>query len=232
MYQMVIVRHGESEWNRSNRFTGWTDIDLSPTGLAEAHRAGAALQRQGWSFDLACTSMLKRAVRTLWAILDEMDLMWIPVRHSWRLNERHYGALQGLNKREVSERMGAENVRRIRRSYDLRPPALSPDDPRYPGRDPRYGDLTPEELPCAESLADTVARLLPYWQEEIAPAIRSGRKVIIVAHGNSLRGLEEYLDDLTPKEVVDLEIPTGIPIVYELNEQMKKIRHYYLETTS
>lgn len=228
MHKLVIVRHGESEWNLANRFTGWTDVDLSPTGLAEAKKAGAILKHHGFEFDVAYTSLLKRAIRTLWLILDGMDLMWISVHRSWRLNERHYGALQGLNKKEVADCLGEDKVRQIRRSYDLRPAALEKDDPRYPGNDPRYRNLSDSEIPCTESLKDTIERMLPYWHETIAPAIRSGKRVIVSAHGNSLRGLEEYLDGLSPEEVVNLEIPTGVPVVYELDDNLKKIRHYYL----
>jgi len=227
MYKIVLLRHGESDWNRENRFTGWTDVDLSEKGLAEATQAGELLKEAGFTFDVAYTSVLKRAIRTLWIVLDRMDLMWIPVHRSWRLNERHYGALQGLNKAETAEKFGEEQVKLWRRSYDVPPPALTADDPRYPGKDPRYADVGPIYLPLSECLKDTVARFLPYWFETIVPAVKTGRKVLIVAHGNSLRSLVKYLDDVSDEEIIGLNIPTGIPLVYELDEQMKHIRHYY-----
>jgi len=228
MYKIVLLRHGESDWNRENRFTGWTDVDLSEKGVAEATQAGVLLKEAGFTFDMAFTSVLKRAIRTLWLVLDGMDLMWIPVYRSWRLNERHYGALQGLNKAETAEKFGEEQVKLWRRSYDVPPPALAVDDPRYPGKDPRYADVGPLYLPLSECLKDTVARFLPYWFETIVPAIKSGHKVMIVAHGNSLRALVKYLDNVSDEEIIGLNIPTGIPLVYELDEQMKPIRHYYL----
>lgn len=228
MIKVVLLRHGESEWNKENRFTGWTDVDLSEKGVAEAIQAGRTLKGAGYTFDLAYTSVLKRAIRTLWLVLDEMDLMWIPVKNSWRLNERHYGALQGLNKAEMAARFGEEQVHIWRRSYDVRPPALEKSDERYPGHDPRYKDLSEDELPLTECLKDTVARFLPYWHEEIAPSIRSGKRVLIAAHGNSLRALVKYLDNVPDSEIVGLNIPTGIPLVYELDENLKPIQHYYL----
>jgi 2,3-bisphosphoglycerate-dependent phosphoglycerate mutase len=228
MHKVVLLRHGESDWNRENRFTGWTDIDLSDKGRAEARTAGELLRSLGYTFDRAFTSVLKRAIRTLWIVLDEMDLMWIPVERSWRLNERHYGALQGLDKGEMAARFGEAQVKIWRRSYDVRPPALDPTDPRVPGTDPRYRDLAPSEVPLAECLKDTVARFLPYWHGTIGPAIRSGERVIIAAHGNSLRALVKYLDDVSERDIVELNIPTGIPLVYELDADLKPIAHQYL----
>jgi 2,3-bisphosphoglycerate-dependent phosphoglycerate mutase len=228
MTQLVLLRHGESTWNEENRFTGWTDVDLSQKGLTEAKRAGQTLKAEGLTFDIAFTSVLKRAIRTLWIALDEMDLMWIPIENSWRLNERHYGALQGLNKAETATKYGEEQVLKWRRSYDVQPPALTEDDPRYPGNDPRYQDLDPRDVPHTECLKDTVARFLPYWHETIAPAIRSGERVIIAAHGNSLRALVKYLDNISDQEIVALNIPTGVPLVYELDVDLKPIQHYYL----
>ena len=228
MHKAVLLRHGESTWNLENRFTGWTDVDLSERGLAEAHRAGLLLKAEDYVFDVAFTSVLKRAIRTLWIALDEMDLMWIPVRHSWRLNERHYGALQGLNKAETAAKYGEGQVKLWRRSYDIRPPALTEDDPRWPGRDLRYHDLAPQDIPLAECLNDTVARFLPYWHDAIAPAIKSGARVIIAAHGNSLRALVKYLDNISDEDIVELNIPTGVPLVYELDADLKPIKHYYL----
>jgi 2,3-bisphosphoglycerate-dependent phosphoglycerate mutase len=228
MHKLVLLRHGESTWNKENRFTGWTDVDLSERGFAEAHGAGHVLKAQGYVFDAAFTSSLKRAVRTLWIVLDEMDLMWIPVYHSWRLNERHYGALQGLNKAETAERYGDALVKTWRRSYDVRPPALAADDSRWPGHDPRYRELAPRDIPLTECLKDTVARFLPYWHDAIAPAVRSGERVIIGAHGNSLRALVKYLDDMSDDDIVELNIPTGVPLVYELDADLKPITHYYL----
>jgi 2,3-bisphosphoglycerate-dependent phosphoglycerate mutase len=228
MYKLVLVRHGESDWNRENRFTGWTDVDLSEQGLREARAAGEVLRAEGFTFDVAFTSVLRRAIRTLWMILDQLDLMWIPVHHSWRLNERHYGALQGLNKAETAAQFGDDQVKVWRRSYDTPPPPLDLQDERFPGRDPRYASLTAEELPLTECLKDTVARMLPFWHEQIAPAVRAGQRVIVAAHGNSLRALVKYLDNIADDEIVGLNIPTGIPLVYELDENLKPIRHYYL----
>jgi len=228
MHKLVLLRHGESTWNKENLFTGWTDVDLSEKGVEEAHEGGRVLLRDGYTFDVAYTSVLKRAIRTLWIVMDEMDLMWIPVHRSWRLNERHYGALQGLNKAQTAEKYGEAQVKVWRRSYDIQPPALTPDDPRSPGRDPRYAGLKPEELPLTECLKDTVARTLPYWHETVAPAVRAGQRVLVCAHGNSLRGLVKYLDNVSDEEIVGLNIPTGIPLVYELDDDLKPIRHYYL----
>jgi 2,3-bisphosphoglycerate-dependent phosphoglycerate mutase len=228
MHDLVLLRHGESDWNRENRFTGWTDVDLSEQGIAEAHEAGRLIREAGIDFDIAYTSVLRRAIRTLWIALDELDRMWIPVQHSWRLNERHYGALQGLNKAETAAEYGDEQVHVWRRSYDVPPPPLDPSDPRFPGRDPRYADLTDAELPRAESLKDTVARFLPYWQSTIAPALREGARPIIAAHGNSLRALVKYLDDISDAEIVGLNIPTGVPLVYRLDEELRPIDHRYL----
>ncbi|MDW8131207.1 MAG: 2,3-diphosphoglycerate-dependent phosphoglycerate mutase [Bryobacterales bacterium] len=228
MYKLVLLRHGESIWNKENRFTGWTDVDLSERGIEEAREAGRILKREGYSFDLAFTSVLKRAIRTLWIVQDEMDLMWIPVQISWRLNERMYGALQGLNKAEMAEKFGEEQVLLWRRSYDIPPPALEKSDPRWPGHDPRYRDLPEELIPVTESLKNTVERFLPYWHEAIAPAIKSGRRVLIAAHGNSLRALVKYLDNISDEEIVHLNIPTGMPLVYELDEDLRPLRSYYL----
>ncbi len=228
MYTLVLLRHGESAWNLENRFTGWTDVDLSPKGLAEASEAARLLNEANLTFDIAFTSVLKRAIRTLWIVLDGLDLMWLPVVRNWRLNERHYGALQGLNKAETAAKYGDEQVLIWRRSYAIPPPALTPDDPRHPGRDRRYAGLTSEQLPLCESLADTVARFLPYWHETIAPVVRSGQRVLIAAHGNSLRALVKYLDNVSDQEIVGLNIPTGVPLVYELNADLTPIRHYYL----
>jgi 2,3-bisphosphoglycerate-dependent phosphoglycerate mutase len=228
MMKLILLRHGESTWNEENRFTGWTDVDLSKKGLGEAKRAGQTLKAEGFTFDIAFTSVLKRAIRTLWITLDEIDQMWIPVYNSWRLNERHYGALQGLNKAETAARYGDQQVKLWRRSYDVQPPALTPDDPRYPGRDPRYQDLDPRDVPLTECLKDTVARFLPYWHETIVPMIRSGKRVMIAAHGNSLRALVKYLDNISDEEIVGLNIPTGVPLVYELDTDLKPIQHYYL----
>jgi 2,3-bisphosphoglycerate-dependent phosphoglycerate mutase len=228
MYRIVLLRHGESDWNRENRFTGWTDVDLSERGRAEAKAAGELLRREGYVFDFAFTSVLKRAIRTLWMALDEMDLLWIPVERSWRLNERHYGFLQGLDKAETAAKFGEDQVKIWRRSYDVPPPPLEKTDSRYPGHDPRYKDVPPGELPVTESLKETVARFLPYWHDRIAPAVRSGKRVIVAAHGNSLRALVKYLDDISDKDIVELNIPTGIPLVYELGEDLKPLRHYYL----
>jgi 2,3-bisphosphoglycerate-dependent phosphoglycerate mutase len=228
MYKVVLLRHGESIWNKENLFTGWTDVDLSEKGREEARHAGLMLKEQGYSFDLAFTSVLKRAIRTLWIALDEMDLMWIPVERDWRLNERHYGALQGLNKAETAAKYGTDQVKIWRRSYDIRPPALEEADPRYPGKERRYSSLTREQLPLTECLKDTVERFLPCWHEVIAPSIRSGKQVLIAAHGNSLRALVKYLQDVPEQEIVDLNIPTGVPLVEELDDDLKSIRHYYL----
>jgi 2,3-bisphosphoglycerate-dependent phosphoglycerate mutase len=223
-----LLRHGESDWNKENRFTGWTDVDLSDKGRQEAHDAGVVLKAGGYTFDVAYTSVLKRAIRTLWMTLDELYLMWIPVHRSWRLNERHYGALQGLNKSETAAKFGEDQVKIWRRSYDIPPPALTPDDERYPGHDPRYKDLTAQDLPLTECLKDTVHRFLPYWHETIAPAVREGRRVLIAAHGNSLRALVKYLDDVSEEAIVGLNIPTGMPLVYELGDDLKPLRSYYL----
>ena len=225
---LVLLRHGESIWNKENRFTGWTDVDLSPKGINEARAAGSQMLRDGYVFDVAYTSVLKRAIRTLWLALDEMDLMWLPVFKSWRLNERHYGALQGLNKRETVERHGEEQVKLWRRSYDIQPPALAPDDPRAPYHDPRYRELSPNEIPLTECLKDTVDRVLPYWNQTIAPAIRTGRRVLIASHGNSLRALVKHLDKISDEKIVSLNIPTGIPLVYELHDDLTPIRNFYL----
>jgi 2,3-bisphosphoglycerate-dependent phosphoglycerate mutase len=228
MHKLVLVRHGESDWNRENRFTGWTDVDLSEKGIAEAKSGGKALREAGYIFDLAFTSVLKRAIHTLNIVLDELDLQWIPVIKSWRLNERHYGGLQGLNKAETAKKFGEEQVHIWRRSYDIQPPALTPDDERFPGRDPRYASLTKNELPLTECLKDTVARFLPFWYSDIAPAVKSGKRVIIAAHGNSIRALVKYLDNVSDEEIVGLNIPTGIPLVYELDDALKPISHSYL----
>ena len=228
MKKLVLVRHGESTWNKENRFTGWTDVDLSEKGRQEAKEGGQVLKAGGYTFDVAYTSVLKRAIRTLWTVLDETDLMWIPVHRSWRLNERHYGALQGLNKAETAAKFGEDQVKIWRRSYDVPPPVLTPDDERYPGRDPRYKGLTPAELPLTECLKDTVARFLPLWHETIAPAVQSGHRVLIAAHGNSLRALVKYLDNISETDIVELNIPTGMPLVYELDDNLKPLKHYYL----
>jgi 2,3-bisphosphoglycerate-dependent phosphoglycerate mutase len=228
MHTLVLLRHGESTWNRANRFTGWTDVDLTERGRAEAKEAGRLLKEGGYSFDLAYTSVLTRAIRTLWLTLDELDLLWIPEIKSWRLNERHYGALQGLNKGETAAKHGEAQTKIWRRSYDIPPPPLTPDDERHASRDPRYAALKPDELPLSESLKDTVARFLPYWHENIAPSIRSGQRVLIAAHGNSLRALVKYLDGISDSEIVELNIPTGIPLVYELNDDLTPVRHFYL----
>jgi 2,3-bisphosphoglycerate-dependent phosphoglycerate mutase len=228
MIKLVLLRHGESIWNKDNLFTGWADVDLSENGKIEAAKAGELLKSEGFSFDVAFASVLKRAIRTLWITLDVLDLMWIPVKHSWRLNERHYGALQGLNKAETAAKYGEEQVLIWRRSYDVRPPALIDSDPRYPGGDARYQDLTQSELPLSECLKDTVARFLPYWHQTIAPVIQSGKRTIITAHGNSLRALVKYLDGISDQDILTLNIPTGVPLVYELDGQLKPIRHYYL----
>jgi 2,3-bisphosphoglycerate-dependent phosphoglycerate mutase len=228
MHKVVLLRHGESSWNLENRFTGWTDVDLSPKGLEEAHEAGRLLREGGYAFDVAYTSVLKRAIRTLWIVMDEMDLMWLPVHRHWRLNERHYGALQGLNKAETAEKFGEQQVKIWRRSYADPPPALTPDDERFPGRDRRYAGLSPAELPLTESLKDTVARFVPYWNETIAPTVAAGQRVVVAAHGNSLRALVKHLDGVSDAEIVELNIPTGIPLVYELDAALRPLRHYYL----
>ncbi|HOV85260.1 MAG TPA: 2,3-diphosphoglycerate-dependent phosphoglycerate mutase [Syntrophobacteraceae bacterium] len=228
MKKLVLLRHGESLWNRENRFTGWTDIGLSPKGIEEAVEAGRVMKKEGLVFDVAFTSVLARAIKTLWLALEEMDLMWIPIRNHWRLNERHYGALQGLNKVEMVELHGMEQVQIWRRSYDVPPPALTPEDPRNPANDPRYASLAPGEVPLSECLKDTVARFLPYWHDTIAPVVAQGKRVLIVAHGNSLRALVKYLDNVSDREIVGLNIPTGIPLVYELDDDCKAVRHYYL----
>jgi len=228
MRKVVLLRHGESTWNKENRFTGWTDVDLSEKGIKEAGEAGKLLKGEGWMFDIAYTSVLKRAIRTLWLVLDEMDLMWLPVERSWRLNERHYGALQGLNKAETAGKYGDEQVLTWRRSYDTRPPALDPSDERSPGNDRIYDSLDENDKPLAECLKDTVDRFLPYWHETIAPTIKSGKRVLIAAHGNSLRALVKYVDDISDEEILSLNIPTGIPLVYELDDDLAPIKHYYL----
>ncbi len=228
MFKLVLVRHGESEWNRENRFTGWTDVDLSEKGRAEALEGGRILKQQGYTFDVAYTSLLKRAIRTLWTILDEMDLMWVPVHRSWRLNERHYGALQGLNKSETAGKFGEDQVKIWRRSYDIPPPPLDRSDPRWPGHDRRYAGLSEAELPLTECLKDTVARFLPLWRQTIAPMVKSGNRVVVAAHGNSLRALVMVLDGISEGEIVGLNIPTGVPLVYELDESLKPVKHYYL----
>ncbi len=228
MYKLVLLRHGESVWNKENRFTGWIDVGLSDKGVTEAKEAGRVLKEEGFLFDVAYTSVLKRAIKTLWLALEEMDLMWIPVHHNWRLNERHYGALQGLNKAETVEKHGMDQVKIWRRSYDVPPPALTPEDPNYPGHDRRYADVPKAELPLTECLKDVVARFLPYWHETLAPAVKSGRQIIIAAHGNSLRALVKYLDKIPDEEIVGLNIPTGIPLVYELNDDLTPVKHYYL----
>ncbi len=227
-YKVVLIRHGESVWNKENRFTGWTDVDLSEKGVQEATEAGKLLKSEGYTFDIAYTSVLKRAIRTLWLVQEQMDLLWIPVSKSWRLNERHYGGLQGLNKAEMAKQYGEDQVLVWRRSYDVPPPVLEKTDSRYPGNDPRYKNLKESELPVTEDLKTTVARVLPYWNETIAKTIKSGKKVLIAAHGNSLRALVKHLDNVPESEIVSLNIPTGIPLVYELDENLKPIKHYYL----
>jgi 2,3-bisphosphoglycerate-dependent phosphoglycerate mutase len=226
--KLVLQRHGESTWNKENRFTGWTDVDLSKKGISEAKRAGQVLKEHSFIFDVAFTSVLKRAIRTLWIVLDEMDLMWIPVYNSWRLNERHYGALQGLNKSETAAKFGEEQVLIWRRSYNIRPPSLEKNDTRYPGSDPRYKDLDEKDVPVTECLKDTVRRVLPYWHETIVPVIKSGKQAIISAHGNSLRALVKYLDNISDDDIVSLNIPTGIPLIYELDDNLKPVKSYYL----
>jgi len=228
MIPLVLVRHGQSIWNEKNLFTGWTDIGLSDLGKQEAHYAAKLLSENKYTFDVAYTSVLKRAIQTLWIILEDMDLMWIPVYRSWRLNERHYGALQGLNKAETASKYGADKVLMWRRSYDVRPPQLKEEDDRYPGRDPRYKELDKKDIPLGECLKDTVERFLPYWHDVIVPTLREGQRVLISAHGNSLRALVMYLDGISKEEILNLNIPTGIPLVYELDDNLKPIRHYYL----
>jgi len=226
--KLVLLRHGESLWNKENRFTGWTDVDLSQKGIAEASEAGQTLKEQGFIFDVAFTSVLKRAVRTLWITLDRMDLMWIPVFRSWRLNEKHYGTLQGLNKSETAKKYGEDQVLLWRRAYDIQPPALEKSDSRHPVNDPRYKGLDGKDIPATECLKDTVERFLPYWHEEIVPVLKSGKRVLISAHGNSLRALVKYLDHISDTDIVNLNIPTGMPLVYELDQNLKAIKHYYL----
>lgn len=228
MHKLVLLRHGESVWNRENRFTGWTDVDLNETGVAQARAAGELLRAEGFAFDVAFTSVLKRAIRTLWLVQEELDRLWIPVEHSWRLNERHYGALQGLDKAETAARFGDDQVKIWRRAYATAPPALEDGDPRLETGNPRYADLAPGEFPKTECLQDTVARFLPYWHERIAPVVRSGKQVIIAAHGNSLRALVKYLDAVSDADIVKLNIPTGQPLVYELDDDLRPVRHYYL----
>jgi 2,3-bisphosphoglycerate-dependent phosphoglycerate mutase len=228
MYRLVLLRHGESTWNKENRFTGWTDVDLSDRGREEAVEAGRLMKDAGFDFDVAHTSVLKRAIRTLWLALSEMDMMWIPEQRSWRLNERHYGALQGLNKAETAAKHGDAQVKIWRRSYDIPPPPLAPDDAQHPSRDRRYADLSPDEIPLTESLKDTVARFLPYWHSSIATDIKSGKRALIAAHGNSLRALVKYLDHISDQDIVELNIPTGIPLVYELDDQLRPVNKYYL----
>jgi 2,3-bisphosphoglycerate-dependent phosphoglycerate mutase len=228
MHKLVLIRHGESVWNQENRFTGWTDVDLSEKGRAEARRAGELLKAEGFDFDVAHVSVLKRAIRTLWIVLDEMDRMWLPVHNTWRLNERHYGALQGLNKSETAAKYGEAQVKIWRRAYDTPPPPLDRSDPRYPGHDRRYAGLSPAELPLTECLKDTVTRFLPYWHETLAPVVRSGQRVLVAAHGNSIRAMVKYLDNVSDADIVELNIPTGVPLVYELDDQLEPLRHYYL----
>ncbi|HXF85161.1 MAG TPA: 2,3-diphosphoglycerate-dependent phosphoglycerate mutase [Anaerolineales bacterium] len=228
MYKLVLVRHGQSTWNLENRFTGWTDVGLTELGVSEAREAGRLLREGGYIFDAAYTSVLKRAIQTLWIILQELNLEWIPVTNAWQLNERHYGALQGLNKAEMAMKYGEEQVKIWRRSYDVPPPALDWNDERHPRFDPRYASLPPEQLPATESLKMTLERVLPYWRSTLAPAIQAGKRLIVVAHGNSIRALVKYLDNISDAEITELNIPTGIPLVYELNENLKPIAHYYL----
>jgi 2,3-bisphosphoglycerate-dependent phosphoglycerate mutase len=232
MPSLVLLRHGESTWNKENRFTGWTDVDLSEAGLVEAHEAGRLLREESFRFDVAHTSVLKRAIRTLWIALDELDQMWCPVRNSWRLNERHYGALQGLNKAEMAVQFGDAQVKLWRRSYDVPPPSLTDDDERFPGRDPRYADMADADIPRAESLKDTVARFLPYWESSIAPDLRAGKRVLVAAHGNSIRALVKYLDGISDDEIVGLNIPTGVPLVYELDDALRPLGSRYLGDAS
>ena len=228
MYEITLIRHGESSWNRENRFTGWTDVPLSDKGVEEARAAGRLMKQEGLAFDLAFTSVLKRAIKTLWLALEEMDRMWIPIRHSWKLNERHYGALQGLDKAETAAKYGDDQVKIWRRSYDTPPPFLEKTDERYPAKDPRYASLSLSEIPAGECLADTVARVIPYWKESIVPEIRAGKRIVIAAHGNSLRALVKYLDDISEKDILELNIPTGVPLLYTLDADMKPLKHRYL----
>jgi 2,3-bisphosphoglycerate-dependent phosphoglycerate mutase len=228
MKKLVLLRHGESIWNKENRFTGWTDVDLTPKGLEEASSAGRLLRENGFIFDIAYTSVLKRAIRTLWITLDQMDQMWVPINLTWRLNERHYGALQGLNKAETATRYGDKQVLLWRRSYDIQPPALTTDDERYPGLDPRYSNVSKQDIPLTESLKDTITRFLPFWNQTIAPQVKAGQRTIIVAHGNSLRALIKYLDDVSDQDILNYNIPTGIPLIYELDDNLKSMRSYYL----
>ncbi len=228
MFKVVLLRHGESTWNLENRFTGWTDVGLSERGIKEAHEGAKIMKKDGYTFDVAFTSVLKRAIQTLWITMEDMDLMWIPVFRSWRLNERHYGSLQGLNKAETAAKHGDEQTLIWRRSYDIPPPVLEPEDERFPGREPRYAGLTKDELPLTECLKDTVNRFLPYWNKSIVPVIKEGKKVIIAAHGNSLRALVKHLDSIPEDEIVKLNIPTGVPLVYELDDDLKPLKHYYL----
>jgi len=228
MHKLVLVRHGQSTWNLENRFTGWTDVGLTEQGEAEAHSAGKVLREGGYVFDVAYTSVLRRAIKTLWIVLEELGQEWLPVTRAWQLNERHYGSLQGLNKAEMAVKFGEAQVKEWRRSYDVPPPALELDDERHPRFDPRYASLTPEQLPATESLKITLERVLPYWHETVAPAIKSGRRVLVAAHGNSLRALVKYLDNVSEAEITELNIPTGVPLVYELDEELKPIQHYYL----
>lgn len=228
MHKLVLIRHGESTWNLDNRFTGWTDVDLTPTGIEQAKYAGRLLKAEGYEFDVAYTSVLKRATRTLWHVLDEMDRTWLPVVNNWRLNERHYGALQGLNKAETAKQYGDAQVLLWRRSYDTPPPALAPSDPRSERGDMRYARLAPEQIPLTECLKDTVARVLPFWNEALAPALKAGKRVVVAAHGNSIRALVKYLDQVSDADIISLNIPNGIPLVYELDEELKPMRHYYL----
>lgn len=232
MHQLVLLRHGESTWNKENRFTGWTDVDLSENGVQEAIEAGRKLKSSGFIFDVAFTSVLKRAIRTLWLVLDEIDLMWIPVHRSWRLNERHYGALQGLNKSETAQLHSEEQVLLWRRGYAIQPPPLNKNDNRFPGNDPRYAGMNPTDIPLTESLADNVTRFLPYWNGEIAPYIKANKKVLIVAHGNTLRALVKHLDKISDADIPELNIPTGIPLVYELDEDLKPLGHRFLADDS
>ena len=229
MKQLVLIRHGESQWNLENRFTGWVDVDLTPTGVQQAIQAGESLKAAGYDFDIAYTSVLKRAIRTLWHAQEAMDRLWLPVVHSWRLNERHYGALAGLNKAETAAKYGDEQVHLWRRSYDVRPPLLDPNDPRTSYNDPRYAKLKREEIPLGECLKDNVARVLPLWEESIAPALRSGKRVLIAAHGNSIRSLVKYLDEVSDSDIMEINIPNGVPLVYELDDNLKPIKHFYLE---
>ena len=229
MKQLVLIRHGESQWNLENRFTGWVDVDLTPTGVQQAIQAGLSLKAAGYDFDIAYTSVLKRAIRTLWHAQEAMDRLWLPVVHSWRLNERHYGALAGLNKTETAAKYGDEQVHIWRRSYDVRPPLLDPNDPRTSYNDPRYAKLKREEIPLGECLKDNVARVLPLWEESIAPALRSGKRVLIAAHGNSIRSLVKYLDEVSDSDIMEINIPNGVPLVYELDDNLKPIKHFYLE---